>query len=306
VHTRLASKGTQGTPSVLMECIQAGLEWAALKQAVFVGLLENVPFFDRMAESRRQELAQLMDLETHEAGAVLFREGDFGGRFQILSEGALEVLKYVGREASTGEAKYATIATVSHVLDRPWVGEMGLWLNKPRQGTAVVSEGGVRLLCVPPHHFETFVALCPDFRMYLNKSHAQVDKWGEGEADPTGGITAEQGSAEEKAAITHVEVGVQWKTGGGLGGLGQEIDGERCFFAERWERMVAQLLFQDEAYSKYAPTLSLDVGDYETRPRVKVGSSFYDSSDDRRQAIKKSVKPPSKRESSRMLLSATG
>ena len=206
VHTRLASKGTQGTPSVLMECIQAGLEWAALKQAVFVGLLENVsahagavaflrsprcglpsfaalrpsslrgrcglslsarvkmtlllmccdllltrgdhgatrpwlrlsshrrlaegaerplaewlcclsaqllaaaivaddtddaaprhaprsqvPFFDRMAESRRQELAQLMDLETHEAGAVLFREGDFGGRFQILSEGALEV-----------------------------------------------------------------------------------------------------------------------------------------------------------------------------------------------------------------------
>ena len=75
------------------------------------------------------------------------------------------MLKYVGREASTGEAKYATIATVSHVLDRPWVGEMGLWLNKPRQGTAVVSEGGVRLLCVPPHHFETFVALCPDFRM---------------------------------------------------------------------------------------------------------------------------------------------
>jgi len=71
-------------------------------------------------------------------------------------------------------------------------------------------------------------------------------------------------------------------------------------------RSPAQLLFQDEAYSKYAPTLSLDVGDYETRPRVKVGSSFYDSSDDRRQAIKKSVKPPSKRESSRMLLSATG
>ena len=268
LHTRPPSKGTQGVPSPLMEAIQAQREWAKLKRDVLTQLLAAVPFFGTLSAARREEVAQLVEIETHSEGAILCREGDYGGRFYILYEGGLDVQQFAGREHD-GQPKYQLIGCVMHGDDRPWLGEVGLFIpTKVRQGTAVIRRGGARLLSMAPSNFETFVALCPDFRGWINKSHEQVERAG---AEHGSGTTREEAERAERAAITHVSVGVQWISSAKLGGLGQEVDGDRCLFAERWERMVSQLLFQDESYTKHVPTVSLDVKDYATALRTTSG-----------------------------------
>jgi len=258
VHLRTPATGTQGVPTPLMQAIQLQREWTELRLFVFVRLLENVPFFSSLDRARREAVAELLDLEIHDAGAVLFRENDIGGQFYLNFSGLVEIVKISGRDAS-GSSRYTTIAQVTHSTSRPWFGEMAIWLNKPRQGTAVVGEGGARLLTISSACFETFVALCPDFRTFINKSQSQVVAYAS--ANPEG-VTREQSAREEKAAITQVSIGVAWKSDGVLGGLGQEVDGERCFFAERWERMVAEMLFRLDEYTRQASTVSLNVKDY--------------------------------------------
>ena len=57
---------------------------------------------------------------------------------------------------------------------RAIVGEVALWLRKPRQGSALVVSDVARLLVVDEFYFDQFLAHVPDFRPYLNKNHRQA------------------------------------------------------------------------------------------------------------------------------------
>jgi len=261
VHTRSPSKGSQGSPSSLMEAIAAGREWEELRQSVIVDMLEQMPFFGTLAFSRRDELANILELETHERGAVIYREGDFGGRFYIVQGGMVELRKFEGRE-SDGRARFRRIAEIDNHGDRPWFGEVGLWLSKGRQGTAIVRSESVRLLFLSPANFDTFLDIVPDFRLYNNKSHAQV-QW-DRDRDSAGDVTRKQGVLDETRTVTQVGVALQWKSGAVLGGLGQDsMYSERSLYAERWERIVSQLLFEVcGGYATQQATVSLKTEDY--------------------------------------------
>jgi CRP-like cAMP-binding protein len=68
-----------------------------------------------------------MSINIFEQGHVIFREGDQATRFYIISTGAVEIHKNAGRFAGS-----RVVSSVTPDIDRPWFGEVALWLRKPR------------------------------------------------------------------------------------------------------------------------------------------------------------------------------
>ena len=150
--------------------LRATPEWADLQAGVIANMLEEMPFFGALVASRRATLAALMKIEYFECASVLFREGDEARKFYIVADGAVEIHKSGGKFSGS-----RVVAMITHTSDRPWFGEVALWMRKPRAGSAlVVSEPTARLLVIDEIHFDAFLANVPDFRPYLNKNHKQV------------------------------------------------------------------------------------------------------------------------------------
>jgi len=241
-----------------MNALEATAEWTELKHSVIAGMLDALPFFGSLVASRRSALAALMSITVFDAGKTVFREGDQGTRFYIMSEGAVEVHKMVGRTAFSGSR---VISRIEPTSDRPWFGEVAMWLRKPRQGTAFVAERA-RMLVVDEMNFDAFLALVPDFRPYLNKSHVQATTHSKQR-----NISLEQSAAEEARVAEQSAVALRWKSGARLGGKSDEL-AERSIFAERWERIVTSLLYFNrsaagaDSYSSSVSTVSFRTADY--------------------------------------------
>jgi len=259
--------------------LEATPEWTELRHSVIVGMLDAIPFFSALVASRRAVLATLMEVVSVGVGETIFSEGDATGlSFYIVSEGAVQIHQNTGRDL-VGNLRTRILANIDHRAARPWFGELALWVNRPRQATAVVTDP-IRMLVVDQIHFEAFLALVPDFRAYLNKSKAQAD-WFDKQAKGHGrilgefeesGVTAEQGTREEHNAQIQTAVSMRWQSGSKLGtgsvlhdsSEGPEVG--RALFAERWERLVSHLLFamsaETSSFVAFCSTVSLKTEDY--------------------------------------------
>ena len=262
--------------------LQATPEWAELRHTVTSGMLEQLPFFGQLVASRRNALAAMMTIINLEQGHVIFREGDMASKFYIVSEGAVEIHKAGGRFSGS-----RVVSMITSTNDRPWFGEVALWLRKPRAGSAIAVSESCRLLSVDEIHFDTFLAHVPDFRPYLNKNHKQASVL----ANKKGIVSLEAAAAEDSSLGEKQNVLAQWHSGGRLGGRGGDSTDlkERSVYAERWERMVTMLLYMPldgmalpsaSARSERNPlsTVSFRTADYVHRPDTR--TSVRRSSDD--------------------------
>lgn len=118
------------------------------------------------------------------------------------------------------------------------------------------------MLVVDEMNFDAFLALVPDFRPYLNKSHVQATTHSKQR-----NISLEQSAAEEARVAEQSAVALRWKSGARLGGKSDEL-AERSIFAERWERIVTSLLYFNrsaagaDSYSSSVSTVSFRTADY--------------------------------------------
>ena len=215
--------------------LQATPEWGELRQTVIARKLEVMPFFGALVASRRATLAALMKFEAYDTASVIFREGDEARKFYIVADGAVEIHKAGGKFSGS-----RVVSLITHSSDRPWFGEVALWLRKPRAGTAVVvSEPECKLLVIDEINFDAFLANVPDFRPYLNKNHSQASV-----LKSKAGTMSVEAAMEEDAKLEQTSaVAMQWQSGGRLGGRNQNDMSERSVYAERWERLVTALLY---------------------------------------------------------------
>jgi len=214
--------------------LQATAEWAELRHMVITNMLEGLSFFGSLVASRRVALAALMTLTTHEGGSVVFREGDQANKFYVVADGAIEIHKAGGRFSGS-----RVVSMITQASDRPWLGEVALWLRKPRAGSALVVSETCHLLVVDEINFDQFLSLVPDFRPYLNKNHKQASVV----STKKGLMSLEAATASEEESKKTTTVVGQWQSGGRLGGRNQGDMAERSIFAERWERLVTSLLY---------------------------------------------------------------
>lgn len=253
----------------VMSALEATPAYGELLRVVVGATLEALPFFSALVASRRAALAALMGVAYYPAGSVVFREGDQGTKFYIVSEGAVEIHKAAGKYTGS-----RIVSLVTPRNDRPWFGEVAMWLRKPRAGSALVVEDA-RLLVVDEVHFDDFLSMVPDFRPYLNKNHKQdasLAKQGDGGgAKSLDEIMGEQTKTAEQASVL-----TKWQSRGLLGKAddGKQPAAERSMYAERWERWVTTLLYMSESGSAAlrddggGATVSFRTADYTWSPRA--------------------------------------
>ena len=256
---------------LVMTRLEMTSEWTALKQVVMEGLLSGLAFFGSLVPARRQALASLMTIVRAEAGSVLFREGDSPTRFYIVCDGRVEIHKQ-GHKLEAA----STISSIESKSMRPWFGEVGLFVRKPRVGSAQVAENAL-LLVVEEINFDAFLSAVPDFRSYLNKSHSQASTVNE-RASSGKQLTLEQSAIEEQRLREQAHVALKWQSGGLIGGKERDDGADRSIFAERWERIVTALLYMSDrrarpgAGAQYA-TVSFKTKDYVWKPPNSAPSS---------------------------------
>ena len=95
--------------------------------------LRDVPFFRHLTEDEREELEELLESASFEAGETIFEEGGPEERLYVITSGTVEVHKRVlpGRHQHLATVEAPTV-----------VGEMGL-LTEPRAAASVVARAPV-------------------------------------------------------------------------------------------------------------------------------------------------------------------
>ena len=164
------------------------------------------------------------------------------------------------------------VSSIDKHAHRPWFGEVALFMRKPRAGSALIVERA-RLLVVDEINFDTFLAMVPDFRPYLNKNHKQPSALA---GNKKGMLTLEQSTAEEEKLKEQANVAMKWQSGSRLGGKKKDDGAERSIFAERWERLVTSILYLYQRKAgeggggggRYS-TVSFKTKDYIFRPQQK-------------------------------------
>jgi CRP-like cAMP-binding protein len=220
----------------VMTALEKTDEYTELKHHVITGMLETLPFFMALVSSRRAALASLMNITYYEAGSMIFREGDQGTRFYIVSDGVVEIHKSGSKYSGS-----RVVSVITPTMDRPWFGEVAMWMRKPRQGSAIVGTDA-RLLVIEEINFDAFLNMVPDFRPYLNKNHKQTTVHNNVHNKDRRSLEVAQ--AEEQKLTEQSNVAMKWQSGGRLGSGGKDDLQERSLYAERWERIVSAMLFR--------------------------------------------------------------
>jgi len=91
-------------------------------------LLRSVPLFERLSGEDLASLARLAKGEIHEAGEVVFKEGEPGDALYVIVRGAVEIRR--------GADDVITVLKAPDVL-----GEMAVLDERPRSATATAVEG---------------------------------------------------------------------------------------------------------------------------------------------------------------------
>jgi len=197
-------------------------------------------------------------------GEVVFEQGDATEMaMYLVTEGQVELSQgALGRDMNGNARPAIVLARVDPASERPWFGELQLFVRLPRHSTATVLQPA-RLLRLSPNHFEEFLELLPDFRTFLNRS----TRSSAAHAISNREMTLEQSRADEARNRMQSTVSVVWQSGARLGTnavLGASGAAERSAFAERWERIVTAMLARagDSDYTKAMATVSFKTTDY--------------------------------------------
>lgn len=129
--------------------------------------LKRIPFFKRINEnkpwSKLDLLGGLFVFEEHCAGAVLFREGEPGGKFYVVVNGRLSV--------SVTRPNEPSAIVLNELAADDWFGEISLLKHTPR--TASVScITDVVLVSITEDKFSKFLTIAPELTGAIEKSVA--------------------------------------------------------------------------------------------------------------------------------------
>lgn len=114
-------------------------------------LLANVPLFALLDEQERGVLAQRVDLVTHKAGQMLFKQNDPGGELYVVIEGEVEMFV----TTHTGDRLVVDLATAGHFF-----GEISLLDGGVRTACAQV-KSDARMIVVDRGDIEELLKLKP-------------------------------------------------------------------------------------------------------------------------------------------------
>jgi CRP/FNR family transcriptional regulator, cyclic AMP receptor protein len=105
--------------------------------------LKDVPFFRHLNDEEREELEELLEAASFEAGETIFEEGGPEERLFVITSGTVEVHKRVlpGRRQRLATIEAPTV-----------VGEMGL-LTEPRAAASVEARTRVEAHCIDRDRF---------------------------------------------------------------------------------------------------------------------------------------------------------
>ena len=145
------------TPLVLLSLEQAEFDllvrqYVDLAEQVDRGvkygwLLRGMPIFDELDSQELDQLVERLQLESFEAGEVLFEEGDVGDKFYIVESGQLVVTRSVNGK----------VVELSRRGAGEYVGEIALLQNRPRTATITCAVDST-LLSLEAEHFHELVS----------------------------------------------------------------------------------------------------------------------------------------------------
>lgn len=116
------------------------------RERLITFLLET-PMFEKLDPSELQEIIHIVEVEHHQAGEIIFKEGDAGDAWFVLYSGKVDVLKH----GATGEKK------ITELGPQACFGEISILDGSPRSATILDAEDSV-VLRVPRDAFGELLA----------------------------------------------------------------------------------------------------------------------------------------------------
>jgi len=224
-------------PKRLAEELSATVAWHELQKSVVAALLLRINFFKTLVTSKRHSLSGLMQVQTFDAGELIFREGAESDRFFIFVDGCIDMTIKSGK----------VLCRYTPEIMRPWFGELGVWLNRPRSCAAVAVEAS-RVLFVEQAQFDHFLSLVPNLRKRLKVETAEMLANESRQylqasvvpASPIKGPLQELPGDKSLFAVIDTTSGLLpgKRSGGGDKAKGEE----RSVNVDRWERLVSSVL----------------------------------------------------------------
>jgi serine phosphatase RsbU (regulator of sigma subunit) len=124
-------------------------------------LLAKIPVFSDLPDEEQIHLQSTLQVKTLEPGEILFREGEVGEHFYILTEGELEILLGIGTEEEL---------VLNMLGPGEYLGEMSLIIPGGERTATARAKGKVRLLAMSRDEFNIMLQEHP----MLVKSMVQV------------------------------------------------------------------------------------------------------------------------------------
>ena len=173
-----------------------------------------------------------MTIEYFDPGSTIFEEGDSADKLYVIVEGHVTITKRTGEDGAE-----EVLATYSTHAQRPTFGELALWSNKPRAGTARTDDS-TNVLTIASNRFERFLTIVPEFaEMFAvyESSFAQLNRL----------RMMREGSGHQVTMPSAQTLGKVSSTLGSLIREGEEAPTERAYLTKRevaWVRFVKTLL----------------------------------------------------------------
>ena len=143
--------------------------WSSLEPNYEIGnILKDVPIFARVSEYKRNKLAGAMTTETFKKSDIIFKQGDKGDKFYIISEGTASVI------VTMPNTKRERV--VAKLKKGDYFGETALLSNSPRNATIeAISDEDLKCLTLDS---ETFCRLFIDLKLKLARRKGIMEETG--------------------------------------------------------------------------------------------------------------------------------
>ncbi len=120
--------------------------------------LQSIPMFSNLDTRELSEVSQSMRLKLLKDGDLLFKEGDVGKSFFIVTGGELEIVKALG----TSDERVMNVIGQGEFL-----GEMCLLIPNSLRSASVRARGEAFLFELQRHRFEDMIKTQPDFAYHM-------------------------------------------------------------------------------------------------------------------------------------------